>query len=70
MAIGEYLENITLKTGVGYYGGFNGTETAREQRHAWQNRSVLDGQYKGTVVTIPSDATSATVLDGFTIRYG
>jgi len=41
---GTYHGLVTLKNGVGLYGGFNGTETARSQRNWSQNVTILDGK--------------------------
>ena len=65
-----YVENITLKDGVGLYGGFAGGETTRDQRDWKTNVTILHGRGSGTVVRPPSGATATTVLDGFTIRNG
>ncbi len=70
VAEGTYAESIILPSGVGVYGGFAGTETARSQRDWNANTTVLDGNQAGTVVTAPSGATQATCIDGFTIRNG
>jgi len=70
VAAETYVENITLKSGVALYGGFAGTETAREQRNWTVNVTVLDGGQAGRVVTAPSGATASTRIDGFTIRNG
>ena len=76
VAKGTYSERITLKSGVALYGGFAGTEAQLSERPTFQraqpdaNETVVDGGKAGSVVTIPSDATSATVIDGFTIRNG
>ena len=70
VAAGTYVQCITLKAGVGLYGGFMGTETARDQRNWNTNVTVLDGNQGGSVVTSPSGATSTTIIDGFTIRNG
>lgn len=72
---GSYLECITLNCGVGLYGGFAGTETARSQRDPSASISVLDGKKSSSndyasVVTVLSGASSSTVIDGFTIRNG
>ncbi|MEI6915953.1 MAG: right-handed parallel beta-helix repeat-containing protein [Armatimonadota bacterium] len=64
-----YYERITLKTGVGLYGGFAGTETTHDQRNWKTNVTILDGSGTGRVVTAPSDAYwGETTLDGFTVR--
>ncbi|HEY3266718.1 MAG TPA: right-handed parallel beta-helix repeat-containing protein [Armatimonadota bacterium] len=70
VAAGTYPENITLKSGVGLYGGFVGNEESRDPRDPSVNISLLDGQSKGTVIIIAADATSATVVDGFDIEHG
>ncbi|HEY3265383.1 MAG TPA: right-handed parallel beta-helix repeat-containing protein [Armatimonadota bacterium] len=69
-AAGTYPENITLKSGVGLYGGFVGNEESRDPRDTSVNISLLDGQSKATVITIAADATTATVVDGFDIEHG
>ncbi|HEY3268514.1 MAG TPA: right-handed parallel beta-helix repeat-containing protein [Armatimonadota bacterium] len=69
-AAGTYPENITLKSGVGLYGGFVGNEQSRDPRSPRVNVSLLDGQSKGTVIIIAANATSATVVDGFDIEHG
>lgn len=68
--MGTYNQRITLKAGVGLYGGFVGTETTRNGRNWVMNVTILDGGQGGSVDTSPSGATSATVIDGFTIRNG
>ncbi len=70
VAAGTYPEKFILKNGVGLYGGFAGTETDRSQRNVTANVTVLDGGGSGTVVTVPTGATTATVLDGFTVKNG
>ena len=70
VAKGVYVERITLKSGVGLYGGFAGTETARDQRNWVTNVTVLDGNQGGDVVTSPSGAIASTRIDGFTTRNG
>ena len=64
-----YVERITLKNGVALYGGFVGTESALDQWDWTHNETILDGN-RGIVVTSPAAATSATRIDGFTIRNG
>lgn len=68
-AAGTYTGFVTLRPFVHIYGGFNGTETARDQRNWPQNRSVLDGNRAGTTVTAGGGSISA-VIDGFTICNG
>ena len=70
--------SFVLTSGVAIYGGFNGTETTRDERDWTINESILSGD-----VGVPGDSTdntynvltaigtnSATVLDGFTVRHG
>jgi hypothetical protein len=70
VAAGTYVECITLKDSVALYGGFVGNETDPSQRNWVTNRTVLDGNKAGSVVTGPSGATASTRIDGFTIRNG
>jgi hypothetical protein len=67
---GTYTELVTLKVNVGLYGGFAGTETARDQRDCKNNITTLNGNLTGCVVTAPSASTESTILDGFTITNG
>ncbi|HEY3267820.1 MAG TPA: right-handed parallel beta-helix repeat-containing protein, partial [Armatimonadota bacterium] len=67
-----------LKSGVGLYGGFAGSETDRTQRDPKQRATILDGTiatlgayiYGATVITIPAGSGPDTVVDGFTIQNG
>lgn len=70
VAKGTYMYPITLKDGVSIYGGFDGTERDRAERNWKSNVTILDGDRIGSVVTSPIGATSATRVDGFTIRNG
>jgi len=70
VAKGLYLGRITLKNGVGLYGGFAGSESVRDQRDSKTNLTVLDGGQAGSVVTTVSSPASSTRIDGFTIRNG
>ncbi|MBN1676593.1 MAG: right-handed parallel beta-helix repeat-containing protein [Kiritimatiellae bacterium] len=67
---GTYSECVTLKAGVRLYGGFAGTETARDQRNATANTTTLDGQQAGSVVSAPAGCGVTTRIDGFTVRNG
>jgi parallel beta-helix repeat protein/predicted outer membrane repeat protein len=70
VAAGTYIERIALKDGVAVYGGFLGTESARDARNWRTNSTILDGNALGSVVTAPSGLTPSARIDGFTIRNG
>jgi hypothetical protein len=70
VAAGTYAERITMKNGVALYGGFAGTETARDQRNSIANVTTLKGNNDGTVVTISGGAGPTTRVDGFRITGG
>ena len=69
VAAGSYAERITLQPFAHLYGGFDETETIRDQRNWKSNQSVLDGNQSGSVVTALVGGEWSTV-DGFTIRNG
>lgn len=70
VAKATYVENITLKSGVALYGGFTGLESVRGQRDFKVNETVLDGNQAGSVVKSTNDTSTATRIDGFTIKNG
>ncbi len=70
VAAGRYVGNFTLARGVQLYGGFAGTETELDQRDWTINKTILDGDQNGSVVTSPTRATETTRIDGFTITGG
>jgi hypothetical protein len=70
IARGTYLERITLKAGVKLYGGFDATETLLSARDWTANRSILDGEAAGTVVSVEPGADDETRIDGLVIRNG
>ncbi|MGB0388269.1 MAG: cohesin domain-containing protein [Ardenticatenaceae bacterium] len=70
--------SFQLKSGVGIYGGFDGTESSREQRDWENNVTILSGDI-GTVgdnsdnsyhVVNGSGTASSAILDGFTVTAG
>ncbi len=77
---GDRASTFTLVDGVGVYGGFVGGangETERDQRDPASHETILDGEIGLAsltrvyhVVTIPANALSGTILDGFTIKRG
>jgi predicted outer membrane repeat protein len=74
--------SFTLKNNVGIYGGFAGTETARDQRNITTNVTILSGEigvagiadnvYHVVSATgnISNPLTNSAILDGFTITGG
>ncbi len=68
---GVYPEAITLKSGCKLYGGFAGTETARDQRDFAANVTTIDATTASPryhVVTM--DTLTNSRLDGFTVTGG
>ncbi len=63
---GTYVERVSMKSGVGLYGGFAGTENMREARDWKTNTTSIIGT--SSVVTMSN--VSGCVVDGFTIRGG
>ncbi len=71
-------KSFALVDGVGVYGRFSGTETARSQRGLMAiNETILTGLLGGVspanayhVVTAAGGVTSTAVLDGFTVKKG
>ena len=66
---GTYAERITLLPYAYVYGGFAGSETLRSERNWSANRTILDGEGGGSVVTA-SCGHLLGAIDGFTIRNG
>ncbi len=69
VAAGTYVQCVTLKSEVALYGGFAGGETMLWQRDWIANRTILDGNQTGSVVSV-ANARGGTRIDGFTIRNG
>ena len=69
VAEGRYVETIAMRSKIGLYGGFNGTETSRAQRNAALHATVIDaGDSVAPVVKM--DGISSATIDGFTITGG
>ncbi len=66
---GTYEEFITLHLYAYVYGGFAGSETARDERDWDANVTTLDGQQQGSVVTAEG-GYRVNAIDGFTITNG
>lgn len=71
--------HFMLKNKIAVYGGFDGTEGAREQRNIEKNETILsgdmddDGEYSENDifhVIINANLDSSAILDGFTITGG
>ncbi|NCR59271.1 MAG: cadherin [Microcystis aeruginosa LL13-06] len=74
--------SFTLKNNVAIYGGFAGTETARNQRNIATNATILSGEIGASGIadnayhvvsatgTISTPLGNSSILDGFTITGG
>jgi predicted outer membrane repeat protein len=74
--------SFTLKNNVAIYGGFAGTETARNQRNITNNITILSGEIGAAGIAdnsyhvisatgnVSNPLTTNTILDGFTITGG
>jgi len=67
---GTYYECISLTRLVHVYGGFAGTETARDQRNWHARTTTLDAQQRASVVLGGQGYPGTSTLDGFTITHG
>jgi predicted outer membrane repeat protein len=65
---GTYLvdDYILVDEALSMYGGFNGTETQRDERDWTENVTIVDGQNAALCFYVVADAR----VDGFTIRNG
>ncbi len=82
VADGTYRESwfgLNMTDGCGIYGGFDGTETLRNQADPLTNETIISGDISNNDPTITDNAdhvvyfgsiTSDTVMDGFTITAG
>jgi len=57
---------ITVDRAVDIYGGFDGTETERQQRDWCTNVTVIDGESSVRCLSVSADAT----IDGLTVQNG
>ncbi len=70
---GTYGGNLQMSAYVSIYGGFAGTEDTRPARNWSANKTILEGDGNGAVVTVSSGhyyRFSPSAIDGFTIRNG
>jgi hypothetical protein len=70
VAAGTYLEHIAIPAFVYLYGGFDGTETDRDERDFAENITILDGDGVPTVVLSMNAGYLVSTLDGFTVQNG
>lgn len=63
-----YQDFFSLGSHIAMYGGFNGTESALEQRDWKKNVSKLTCSNTGTLIFYGITLTNTTILDGFTIQ--
>lgn len=67
-------EGIALRNNVALYGGFSGTELARDQRDWENNVTLLSGEGKTRPIYCPNTwdnvLDNTAILDGFTIANG
>jgi len=67
VAEGTYSQGMEMKEGILVYGGFAGTETARNQRNCAAHETIINAALGGAVYYCElSDPT--TLVDGFTLR--
>ncbi|MDY7092394.1 MAG: choice-of-anchor Q domain-containing protein [Acidobacteriota bacterium] len=72
VAAGTYQESLTMVSGVALYGGFQGTESSVDQRDlsSASSTTIIDGSGASAVITVPSNASTSTRIDGFTVQHG
>lgn len=63
-------ESFTMLRYVGIYGGFNGTETSRDQRDWVANPTYLKGNGASVIYNDTNSLNEESVLDGFYIING
>lgn len=63
---GTYTQKGNVPTGIGFYGGFAGTETERIQRN-WKYNEVIISGYGYFYI---NDPNGVTIFDGFTVSDG
>jgi len=73
VARGTYMmpdSGYNVKNGMHIYGGFLGTETAREQRDWYRQRSIMKNGAPSTVAFVINECDSSTRIDGLVIESG
>ena len=77
----DRLNSFDLKSNIALYGGFNATESSRDDRNYTANPTILSGDMNGNDVgttnngennyhVVTSYAKTGIVVDGFTIKGG
>jgi len=69
VAAGTYTEHVVLHRYVYLYGGFEGSETDRDERNWDVNKTIIDASGTGNVVNADTGFRMSTV-SGFTIKNG
>lgn len=69
VAAGTYTEVITMSSGAGLFGGFDGTETSRSERDPDSNEVVIDGTGAASSVVTIDTIVNATI-SGVTVTNG
>ncbi len=64
------MHQYDMKSGVGLYGGFQGTQTSRDPRNPALFETLLTGGGVNRHVLWAHDLVAGTVVDGFTIAGG
>lgn len=57
---------LQISNGMRFYGGFKGTETVREQRDWYRNRTVMNSENGASILTL-NQCDSITRIDGFVL---
>jgi parallel beta-helix repeat protein len=70
VAQGAYLERVTTKDGVALRGGYSGAGASPDARDWSLNVTIIDANFTGSVITVPANSWTGTIIDGFTIRNG
>jgi parallel beta-helix repeat protein len=70
VAAGRYYERITVLPSVYLYGGFNGTEILKSARNWNANKSIVDANALGSVVTANKCGFDVSCIDGFVLQNG
>src|SRR5258705_7202820 len=74
IAAGSYIPgantSFPMRSGVGIYGGFNGTETLFSQRNIQVNQTIFSGNGATTHVVTSTNNDLTAIIDGITVTGG